>query len=117
VGLEGGGMTVQHRKCRRHYGIVCSNAFVDGKHTESESFICKFTGEKLADGQMGWIIAKGAELVASEPVHAKHKFSRDFWFGTKRTFSLRIFASEKDQAPQRKLYSVGFVVFIRSIPR
>jgi hypothetical protein len=111
AGLEGGGMIVQHRKCRRHYGIVCSNAFVVGKHKAEELFICAFTGDKRANGQMSWIINKSDELVASKAVHATQDFEKSFWPREKKTMEVKLYASERDEAPQRSDDDVGYWVF------
>jgi hypothetical protein len=102
AGLEGGDNLVKYRKCRRSYGTDSGHHFRAGKHHEYESYVSDFTGEKLALGQMDWIVKKGEDLATRKDAHAKLEHTLDFWPKSRRTTSVGLYASEEDNPPQRK---------------
>lgn len=46
------------KRCRRHYGFSWGIRFREGYDQECNSFIDRFTGEKMVSGIMKWMIAK-----------------------------------------------------------
>jgi hypothetical protein len=101
AGLECASQLVKYRKCRRNYGIGCIEDFDSGKHREDEAYIDEYTGLKTAENQMDWLIKKGEDLATSIDAHAKLTFNEEFWSTESKTSSIDLYASEKDQAPQR----------------
>jgi hypothetical protein len=101
AGLEGASQLVKYRKCRRNYGTGCNTPFDSGKHREDEAYISVFTGRKRAGDQMRWLVKKGASLATSIDSHAKLTLIKEFWLTESKIFSIDLYASEKDQAPQR----------------
>jgi hypothetical protein len=101
-GLESDGRTaIKFRKCRRHYGTACTNAFLSGVHREVDSYICPFTGEKRASNQMSWLVHTGQELSTSADVHATVHFHQNWFAGERRVKNLQLLASEQGKAPLR----------------
>lgn len=101
-GLEGDDdKAVTNRKCRRHYGTACTQAFDKEKHNECDSFICQFEGSKRARGQMSWLLKRGDNLATCKSSHANAEFHLNFWPGKKRVFDLTLYSSETVRAPKR----------------
>ncbi|KAH8723592.1 Hsp70 family protein [Phaeosphaeriaceae sp. PMI808] len=113
-GLEGDGRpAIRSRKCRRHYGTHCNESFVEGRHRESESFICPFTGKKKAQDQISWHLKKGQDLPTSEFPHAKLALHRIFMPGLMPSdMTVTLWASDIDLAPNRMKNKVSHITFI-----
>jgi hypothetical protein len=107
-GLEGDGRApIKNRKCRRNYGMSVHVAFEAGKHRESDSYACPFTGEKRATDQMSWLLKKGQDLSTSELSHVREDFFHNFWLGDSMKTSIGLLASDSDRAAKRFLDKVS----------
>ena len=92
---------VAARKCRRHYGIECTEPFLDRKHKESDAYTCQFEGTKRAHSQMSWLLKRGDDLATSSESHTKLPFNAKFWAGQKREHTIDLFLSDEARAPKR----------------
>ncbi|KAH6865782.1 hypothetical protein BKA58DRAFT_413432 [Alternaria rosae] len=101
-GLEGEKRnTIKTRKCRRFYGTSYSAEFLARKHKESDSYIDSYDGIKRVSNQMSWLLTTGQDLPTSKEIHAKGRFTADFWAREKRETELILFASDSPTAPAR----------------
>ncbi|KAJ4295215.1 hypothetical protein N0V90_007226 [Kalmusia sp. IMI 367209] len=99
-GLEDNGkMTVKARKCRRHYGTSISSPFDPSKHSETDAYICPYTGDKRATNTMAWHISMGEDLSTLALFHGKCALCSKFWPGERRHVTLSLFASDENSAP------------------
>ncbi|KAJ4361747.1 hypothetical protein N0V83_010687 [Neocucurbitaria cava] len=102
-GLEGDGRPpIRNRKCRRHYGTGCTQSFIGGKHREADSFICPFSGTKMARKQISWHLRKGQDLSTSALPHAKMSMFSTFWSHEIRTVEVSLWATDTERAPNRQ---------------
>ncbi|KAF1979396.1 actin-like ATPase domain-containing protein [Bimuria novae-zelandiae CBS 107.79] len=122
-GLEGDGRTpIKSRICRRHYGTRTSQLFDKHRHLKLDAYICSFTGEKRATGQMDWLINKGQELAASEKDHGKLYLVHQVWANQAKVLTIPLSASDKDKAPTRSadptVYTVtDMVIDLSPVPK
>ena len=105
-GLQGDTNVVATRKNRRHYGTAISTTFDPRKHRESDSFIDKYDGRKLAGCQIDWLLKQGRDLPTSGTAHAKISIRAAFWLDEKRECYLELRASNNTKAPKRSVDSV-----------
>jgi hypothetical protein len=113
-GLEGAqGGAVLARKSRRHYGTSCTQTFNRRKHKPYEAYRDPYDGEKRADNQMSWLIAKGQDLQASNATHATEDMSTDFWPQESRRTEWELLACDLDIAPRSSNDPVCVHPFIR----
>lgn len=110
-GLEGETKVVAARKNRRHYGIITRRDFKDGTHKEEDATCCAYTGVKRALNQMNWLLKQGQNLPTSGPAHAKTAMHSYFWLGEERTTTLRLQASDCEEAPKRSIDAVCTCTF------
>jgi hypothetical protein len=89
------------RKCRRHYGVSTSQPFSAFKHSEHDSDIDPFDGERKARGQMTWLLKKGDALLSNKPTHASIELCRKFGLKDTRVFRTNVLACDEDAAPKR----------------
>ncbi|KAI5270556.1 actin-like ATPase domain-containing protein [Aureobasidium subglaciale] len=59
---------VLSRKARRHYGIVCSEAFDAAQHSRRDRYIDDVTKETRAGSQMSWHVKKGQDMPTKTPI-------------------------------------------------
>jgi len=98
-GLESDGrMAIKNRKCRRNYGTDCASPFKASKHRAKDSFFCPWTGRKMANNQMAWLVTKGQDLSTSKSSHAVYPLVKKFWVGDRRKASVDLLASDADHA-------------------
>ncbi|KAH0564764.1 hypothetical protein GP486_001847 [Trichoglossum hirsutum] len=101
-GLEpASGGLVDVRRCRYHYGTPVSQPFNPTKHIAKDAYIDKLTGERLAKGQMRWLLSKGDALSASKPRRVAIECCRTFTPDEDRHFGAQIAYCMKDDAPSR----------------
>lgn len=101
--LEGDGHpAIRNRKCRRHYGTACYQSFISAVHRESDSYVCMYTGRKLAVNQISWHLKKGQDLSTSKLPHASLTMYTNFWPQDERTVEVSLWATDMDKAPNRQ---------------
>lgn len=101
-----GAHVVMNRKSRRNYGTPCADVFIKGKHPESDSYICPYTGQKNANGLAHWLVNKRQDLLVNTLVpHATLLMRQRFWSSESRTQKCELIASNSDVAPQH-IYNV-----------
>ena len=69
----GVGKTEVLRRARRSYGVPTNQAFIPGKHFDSDLYVDPETGEKLARNQISWFIRKN-QVVGDEALFRKAKY-------------------------------------------
>lgn len=112
-GLEGDGRTpILARKCRRHYGTPHAAKFVAGKHREADSYICRYTGEKMANNQINWLLKKGQDLSTQANSHAQMLLCKQFWPDESREADIELVVCDADKAPSRRDRNVYEVVIL-----
>ena len=101
--LKGDGRPpIRNRKCRRHYGTACCKFFIGGIHREAGSYVCLYTGFKMADKQISWHLKKGQDLSTSKLPHASLSMHAKFWPQNERTVEISLWATDMDKAPSRQ---------------
>ncbi|KAL5450345.1 hypothetical protein PMIN07_008898 [Paraphaeosphaeria minitans] len=110
-GLEQRGETpIKGRKCRRHYGTPCISHFHAKKHRKQDSFISKYTGEKMARNQMSWLVSKGQDLPTASEVHGIVTMKHEFWPGETRRTTAMLLASDLNKAPSLSNETVSVIL-------
>ncbi|KAH6613153.1 hypothetical protein C7974DRAFT_368945 [Boeremia exigua] len=107
--------SIRTRKCRRHYGTGCDQAFVPGKHREVDSYICQYSGIKKARGQIAWLLEKGQDLPTSKSAHAKLPMYSTFGPNVSRKVQIPLWAADSDQAPNRQKHAAAYEVATLSV--
>lgn len=102
---------VLNRKCRRHYGTGCNEAFDSTVHQERDSFICPYSGTKLAHNQVSWHLRKGQDLSTSELPHASFLMCSNFWAHEMRVVKLNLWACNFNKAPKWQKHQVSLIYF------
>ncbi|RPA76194.1 actin-like ATPase domain-containing protein [Ascobolus immersus RN42] len=57
--LYGAGGVVKSRRLKHHYGVALGIKFVPGKHLETDSYYCEWTGQKMTNDNISWFANKG----------------------------------------------------------
>jgi len=111
-GLEAGSAgLVSLRLCRRHYGTPVAEVFSPLRgHIEEDSFIEEYTGEKMARGQMHWLLSKGQGLTNGSPKRASIDCIRTFSATESRMWQARLVACDEDDAPKRYMHNSAYNV-------
>jgi molecular chaperone DnaK (HSP70) len=110
--LEGDGHPpIRNRKCRRHYGTVCSQLFVPGTHRKVDSYVCSITGAKKARKQISWHLKKGQDLSTAMLPHARLPLYATFWPHEDRTLHVSLWATDIDSPPSRQ-NNVGCILLL-----
>ncbi|KAF3177011.1 hypothetical protein TWF788_007858 [Orbilia oligospora] len=91
------GRTQVERLCRKNYGTVSSQLFIEGKHRAEDAWIDPQTGKKMARNQVSWFILKG------QPLTDERRFSNHFHRNFKHItpFLDAMVASSSDNPPNR----------------
>ncbi|KAI9890224.1 MAG: hypothetical protein M1814_004386 [Vezdaea aestivalis] len=92
---------VSLRLCRLHYGTPVSRKFVPGIHNPDDSYVDEHTGERMARGQMSWMVSKGHPLPTNAPKRVSIDCSTKFDENESRTFSARLVSANTEIAPPR----------------
>jgi hypothetical protein len=70
-------------KCQRHYGVSPFSSF---KHSEDDSYVDPFDGERKASEQMVWLLKKGDMTLSNKPRYASIDFCRRFGRNDSKAF-------------------------------
>ena len=102
-GLEGDGhLPIRNRKWRRHYGTACHKPFSKGTHRETDSYVCSYSGLKMARKQISWHLKKGQDLSTSALPHASLPMYASFWPHEHRMVKVLLCATDVDKPSTRQ---------------
>ncbi|KAI5253810.1 hypothetical protein E4T42_02780 [Aureobasidium subglaciale] len=98
---------VLSRKARRHYGIVCSEAFDAAKHSRRDRYIDNVTKETIARNQMSWHVKKGQDMPTKTPITLP--FCRTIAVGDDipNNHAVEIMFNDREIAPQGYSIATG----------
>lgn len=101
-GLEGpqSGL-IAVRLSRKHYGTYASETFIPGVHNDQDAYVDRFTGRKMAKGQMTWLVDKGERLPEALPKIAEIELAANFKVNDDRIFGAVLVGCDEDIAPRR----------------
>ncbi|RAL15262.1 Hsp70 family protein [Aspergillus homomorphus CBS 101889] len=105
------GLKPSSRKCRRYYGFQCGLPFRPGIDAEADSYIEKWSGAKYAGRRIIWMISKGETYTGNTTLN--EDVMRDYSHPESLTYSFRLYACDKRDAPDKinqDAYPVGEII-------
>ncbi|KLU92190.1 hypothetical protein MAPG_11136 [Magnaporthiopsis poae ATCC 64411] len=87
------------RLSRAFFGAPLNARFDPSKHSPLCSYICPFTGQKMASGQMSWLLNKSERLPESDPKVIKLAACVRFFTTQQARASARLVTCGEDVAP------------------
>lgn len=96
-GLEGRNL-VRSRVARRHYGVLCTEAWDEDLHSAHNKFWSDTTEEFLANNQIEWHVKKGDALPSGAPILLPFTQDRK-GHSPQRTIETELIVSDEEEAP------------------
>lgn len=103
------GALVSRRLARKNYGALVSQYFDGDKHDEEDAVICDYTGKKMAENQIRWLVVKGTELPVVELESFKIDIAMCFWEEEGRECSAYLIGS-CDDVPSTNSHGKGIML-------
>ncbi|KAK3899799.1 hypothetical protein C8A05DRAFT_46227 [Staphylotrichum tortipilum] len=101
-GAEGGPVSV--RLSRKFYGTPLSIPFIPGVHRSQDAYTDRFTGDRMARGQMNWMVKKAERLPENNPKVISIGVHRHFGYSDARKLDAFLCGCTEDVAPTRRAH-------------
>merc|ERR1711939_1152105 len=102
-GIENPQSAILTKSCPTSYGICLNEQYTATKNFYKDEFVNPYTRQRMAAGQMTWLVQKGDLILANQNRVGERLFTHTFWEGDDGTkLTVPVYTYERDDSlPQR----------------